>query len=57
MSALCTNMKVPNGRLSGNGAAQAHRHGGIRGKLSPNLFCAPQILLYSEKLFQTYDKN
>jgi len=24
----CTNMKVPNGRLSGDGSAQARRHGG-----------------------------
>ena len=47
--APCTNMKVPNGRLSGDGSAQALSNGGIRGQLPPNLFCAPQIVLCWEK--------
>jgi len=44
-----TNMKVTNGRHSGDGSAQVRRHGGFRRQLPPNLFCALQILLCSEK--------
>jgi len=45
----CTNMKAPNGRLSGDGSAQARRQGGIRGQLPSKSFSCPQILLCSEK--------
>ena len=36
----CTNMKAPNGRLSDNGSAQARRHGGRSGAVTPKSFCA-----------------
>jgi len=42
-------MKAPNGRLSGDGSAQARRQGGIRGQLPSKSFSCPQILLCSEK--------
>jgi len=45
----CTNMKAPNGRLSGDGSAQARRQGGIREQLPSKSFLCPQILLGSEK--------
>jgi len=45
-----TNTKDPNGRLSGEGSAQAHRHGGaFRGSYPQIFFVSPQILLCSEK--------
>jgi len=50
-------MKVPNGRLSGDGSAQARRHGGIRGQLPPNFFVPPKFCCAQKNLFQTYDKN
>ena len=45
----CTNMKVPNGRLSGDGSVQARRHGGHLGTVTPKSFLCPEILLCSEK--------
>jgi len=40
--APCPNMKTPNERLSGDGSAQARRHGGaFGGSFPPNFFCAP----------------
>jgi len=38
-------MKVPNVRLSGKGSAQARRYGGIRGQLTQNFFCAPNLVV------------
>jgi len=44
-------MNAPNGRLSGDGSAQARRHGGAFGGSYPQIFFVlPQILLCSEKL-------
>jgi len=43
-------MKAPNGRLSGDGSAQARRHMGVFGGSYPQiLFVASQILFCSEK--------
>jgi len=44
-------MKAPNGRLSGDGSAQARTHGGTFGGSSyPQIFFVPpKILLCSEK--------
>jgi len=47
----------PNGRLPGDGSAQARRHGGIRGQLPPNIFCAPKFCCVEKNLFQIYDNN
>ena len=48
--APCTNMKAPNGRLSGDGSAQARIHGGAFGVSCPHtFFVSPQFLLCSEK--------
>ena len=48
--APCTNMKVPSGRLSGDGSAEGRRHGGAFGGSYPQIFFVhPQILLCSEK--------
>jgi len=44
-------MKAPGGRLSGDGSAQARRHGGAFGGSYPNLFCASKVVLCSENLF------
>ena len=42
-------MKAPNGRLSGDGSAQASRHGGaFGGSYTQILFVPTQILLCSE---------
>ena len=54
---LCTNMRVPNGRLSGDGSSQAHRHGGHSGQLPPNLFVPHKFCCVQKNMFQTYDKN
>jgi len=49
------NMKDPNGRLSGNGSAQARRHVGT---VTPNSFlCLSKFYCAQEHLFWTYDKN
>ena len=54
----CTNMKAPNGRLSGDGSAQARRHGGAFGGSYPKSFFVPLKFCCAQKnLFQTYDKN
>jgi len=46
-------MKDPNGRLSGDGSAQARSHGGIRGELPPNLFCvAPNFVVLRKICFK-----
>jgi len=43
-------MKAPNERLSGDGSAQASRHGGtFGGSYSQIFFVSPKILLCSEK--------
>jgi len=46
----CTNMNAPNRRLSGDGSAQARRHGGaFGGSYLQIFFVPPKILLCSEK--------
>jgi len=51
-------MKAPNGRLSGDGSAQARRHGGAFGGSYPKSFFVPLKFCCAQKnLFQTYDKN
>ena len=48
----------PNGRLYGDGSAQARRHGGHSGAVTLNLFCAlPKFCCAQRNLFQTHDKN
>jgi len=42
--------ETPNGRLHGDGCAQAADTVGHSGAVTQNLFCAPQILLCSEKI-------
>jgi len=43
-------MKAPNGRLSGDGSAQARRHGGAFGASYAQIFFVPpKLLLCSEK--------
>jgi len=43
-------MKALNEKLSGDGSAQARRHGGAFGGSYPQIFfVAPQILMCSEK--------
>jgi len=50
-------MKAPNGRLSGNGSAQARRHGGAFGGSYPQIFFVPSKFCCAQKnLFQTYEK-
>jgi len=45
-------MKAPNGRLSGDGSAQARRHGGTFGDSYPQIFFVPyQILFCSKNVF------
>ena len=46
-------MKVPNGRLSGDGAAQARRHGGRYPQI---FFVLPKFCCAQKNLCQTYDK-
>jgi len=42
----CTNMKVPNGRLSGDGAAQARIYGGHSGTVTPkSILCPPNFVV------------
>jgi len=49
-AASCTNMKVSNGSLSGDGSGQASRRGGaFRGSYPQIFFVPPKILLWSEK--------
>jgi len=56
--APCTNMKVPNERLSGDGSAQTRRHGGTFGGSFPQIFFVPPKFCCAQKnLFSTYDKN
>jgi len=51
--APCTNMKAPNGRLSGDGSAQTRRHGGIWEQLPPNLFCPlPNFVMLRKMCFK-----
>jgi len=50
-------MKAPNGGFSGNGSAQARRHGGAFGAVTQIFFVPPKVLLCSEKFVLTYDKN
>jgi len=50
-------MKVPNGRLSGDGSAQTRRHGDHSVAVTPKSFCAPKFCSAQKNLFQTYDKN
>jgi len=50
-------MKVTNGRLSGDGSAQARRHGGHSGAVTPKTFCAPKFCCGWKNLFQTYNKS
>ena len=45
---LCTNMKVPNGRLSGDGSAQTRRYGQYLEAFNTKFFVPLQILLCSE---------
>jgi len=50
--APCTNMKAPNGRLSGNSSAQARRHGGHSGAVTPKYFlCHPKFCCVKKNLF------
>ena len=51
-------MKAPNGRLSGDGSAQARRQGAHSGAVTPKYFlCLPKFCCAQKNLFQTYDKN
>ena len=51
-------MNAPNGRLSGDGSAQAPRHGGTFGGSYLQIFlCLPKYCCAQKNLFQTYDKN
>jgi len=48
----------PNGRRSGDGCAQARRHGGAFGRSYPQIFFVhPKFRCAQKNLFQTYDKN
>jgi len=49
MSSPSTNMKAPNGILSGDGSVQARIHGGAFGDSYPQILFCPQIFLCSEK--------
>jgi len=46
----------PNGRLSGDGSAQARRHGGFGESYPPNLFIHPKFCCAHKNVFQTYNK-
>jgi len=51
-------MKAPDGRLSGDGSAQARRHGGVFGGSWPQIFFAsPKFYCAQKNLSQTYDNN
>jgi len=52
-------MKAPNGRLSGDSSAQAHRHMGVFGRmLPPNLFCAlPNFVVLRKICFKRMIKT
>ena len=51
-------MKAPNGTLSGDGSAQARRHGGeFGGSYHQIFFVPPKFCFVRKNLFQTYDKN
>jgi len=47
MSAPSAPTKAPNGRLSGDGSAQARRHGAFRGSYPQVTFVPKQFLLCS----------
>ena len=48
----------PNGRLSGDGFAQARQHGAAFGGSYPQIFFVPPKFCCAQKnLFQIYDKN
>ena len=57
MSSLLHKHEAPNGRLSGDGSAQACRHGGHSGVVTPKSFCAPNFVVLRKICFKTYDKN
>ena len=47
----CTNRKVPNGRLSGDGSAQARRHEGHSRVVTPKSFLCPPNFVVLRNIF------